>query len=184
MESNSVLMSSIKADGVDRRQFLIGTTAIAAMAISGMAVIHTQEAWGLETTALKPDTMRTLVKMARDIFPHDRVPDKFYAIAIKGYDEKAVVDSALKDLVESTVAQLDDLAQEHFKSSYAAVFAERDRVELLHRIERGPFFKQLRGDLVVSLYNQKAVWPIFGYEGESASQGGYLNRGFNDITWL
>jgi hypothetical protein len=28
------------------------------------------------------------------------------------------------------------------------------------------------------------VWPAFGYEGESASKGGYISRGFDDITWL
>ena len=28
------------------------------------------------------------------------------------------------------------------------------------------------------------VWPIFGYQGESFSQGGYIERGFDDIDWL
>ena len=38
--------------------------------------------------------------------------------------------------------------------------------------------------LVTDLYNQKEIWPIFGYEGESFSQGGYIYRGFDDIDWL
>jgi hypothetical protein len=42
----------------------------------------------------------------------------------------------------------------------------------------------VQGDLVVGLYNNQEVWPKFGYEGESASKGGYMNRGFNDIDWL
>ena len=46
------------------------------------------------------------------------------------------------------------------------------------------FFQTVRGGLVTGLYNQKAVWPIFGYEGESFSKGGYIDRGFNDISWL
>jgi len=25
---------------------------------------------------------------------------------------------------------------------------------------------------------------MFGYEGESASKGGYIHRGFDDIAWL
>ena len=37
---------------------------------------------------------------------------------------------------------------------------------------------------IVSLYNQKEVWPRFGYEGSSAEHGGYINRGFADIDWL
>ncbi|TIM17407.1 MAG: gluconate 2-dehydrogenase subunit 3 family protein, partial [Mesorhizobium sp.] len=50
--------------------------------------------------------------------------------------------------------------------------------------EATPFFQAIRGGLVVSLYNQKEVWPIFGYEGESYSKGGYIARGFDDIEWL
>ena len=50
--------------------------------------------------------------------------------------------------------------------------------------EETAFFQQLRGDLVVSLYNQKEVWPKFGYEGSSYEHGGYIERGFNDLDWL
>ncbi len=42
----------------------------------------------------------------------------------------------------------------------------------------------MKGDLVTGLYDNKAVWPLFGYEGSSWEKGGYLNRGFNDIDWL
>ena len=45
-------------------------------------------------------------------------------------------------------------------------------------------FETIRSGLVTSLYNQKEIWPIFGYEGESFSKGGYIRRGFDDITWL
>lgn len=173
-----------RPDDLGRRHFLLSVSAIAAMAVSGNALIHTSEAWGLEATGLKPETMRTLVKMARDIFPHDKIADKFYALAVKTYDEKAAKDAKLKSLIESGVAELDGFAREKYKTVYAGVGWERDRVNLLRRIQTGGLFKKLRGDLVVSLYNQKEVWPTFGYEGESASKGGYVNRGFSDITWL
>ena len=55
---------------------------------------------------------------------------------------------------------------------------------LLRAIEDGGFFQTIRGGLVVGLYNQKDVWPVFGYEGSSAEHGGYLERGFDDIAWL
>ena len=61
---------------------------------------------------------------------------------------------------------------------------EIDRVALLRQIESGGFFQAIRGGLVVGLYNQKEVWPVFGYEGESFSKGGYIERGFDDIAWL
>ena len=33
--------------------------------------------------------MKTLILVARDIYPHDKVPDRFYAVAMKSYDDKA-----------------------------------------------------------------------------------------------
>ncbi len=42
----------------------------------------------------------------------------------------------------------------------------------------------MRANLIVGLYNQKELWPIFGYEGASFDKGGYLERGFDDIDWL
>jgi len=51
-------------------------------------------------------------------------------------------------------------------------------------MEKNPFFQRVRGALVGGLYGNPDVWPLFGYEGESASKGGYINRGFDDIDWL
>ena len=147
-------------------------------------MIHTTEAWGLETKAIKPEQMRTLIKMARDIFPHDRIADKFYAIACKSYDEKSATDAKMKAMVDAGLKRFDDAARAAHKVAYAEVGWEAQRVALLKKNTDSALFKKMRGDLVVSLYNQKDVWPLFGYEGESASKGGYIARGFNDINWL
>jgi len=173
-----------KAPLLGRRDFLKGTTAVAAMVVSGGAVFHTTEAWAYEPKTLSADTFRSLVKTGRDIFPHDKVADQFYAIAMKVYDEKAAIDAKMKSLIERGIADLNRIARERHGVAYAAVGWERDRANILRAVQAGPFFKKIRGDMVVSLYNQKAVWPIFGYEGESASKGGYIARGFNDINWL
>ena len=176
-------MEQHRADALDRRQFLAGAST-AALIISGAAVVHMDEAWGLEVKNLKPETMRTLIKTARDIYPHDRLSDRFYAVAMKGYDAKAGTDPKTKSMVEQGVAQLDALARKQHGVPYVEVGWEADRVALLRQMEREPFFQDVRGGLVVSLYNQKEVWPIFGYEGESASKGGYIKHGFDDIAWL
>ena len=60
----------------------------------------------------------------------------------------------------------------------------RQHVALLRTIDSGPFFQKVRGDLVTGIYNNPEVWPLFGYEGESYSKGGYIERGFDDIEWL
>ena len=68
--------------------------------------------------------------------------------------------------------------------NYLSIGWEADRVAILRSMEDSPFFQKIRGGLVTGLYNQKELWPIFGYEGESYSKGGYINRGFDDISWL
>jgi hypothetical protein len=152
--------------------------------ISGKAIINPTEAWGYEVKALKPETMRSLVRMARDIYPHDGLDDRFYALAVKVHDEKAESDAELKGLIEDGMAKLNTLAKSKNGVDYADVTGEGDRVAVLRDMETDPFFQKVRSGLVTGLYNNKEVWPVFGYEGESASKGGYINRGFNDLEWL
>ncbi len=61
---------------------------------------------------------------------------------------------------------------------------ELDRVSILRDLQSTPFFQKVRGDLITGLYNNKEVWPKFGYEGSSVEYGGYIDRGFDDIDWL
>jgi hypothetical protein len=169
--------------GVDRRGFLKAGAA-AAIAVSGTVLINRNEAWGLETKALSPQTMRTLIVMARDIYPHDRLADRYYAIAVKGWDDKAAGDGATKTMVETNIIMIDGLAKAQHGVGYADVAWEVDRVAVLRQVSEGAFFQAVRSDLISSLYNQHDIWPLFGYEGESASKGGYIHRGFNDLDWL
>jgi hypothetical protein len=169
---------------VSRRVFLRGSaTAVPAAAVAA-AGVGPEAAWAQEAKNLKPHTMATLVLMARDTYPHDRLADVFYVQAVAGYDAKAGQDAAFQKMVEEGVAQLDAAAQKNHKSPYLVVAWETDRVALLHGVEHGALFQKMRGDLLVSLYNNKAIWAKFGYEGASADKGGYINRGFNDIDWL
>jgi hypothetical protein len=166
--------------GLSRRQLLSRATAAGASFVVGSGFLAANNAaWAMETTALKPETFATLVQMARDIYPHDKVGDEFYVVAVKGYDSADAAEG-----IEAGVAALDAAAQGKGFSSYLDTSWERDRVDILRGIEDSAFFQQIRGGLVTGLYNQKAVWPIFGYEGASFEEGGYIDRGFNDINWL
>ena len=166
--------------GVSRRSFVTS----AALIVTATAVIHPVEAWGLEAKGLPPAALQTLIQASRDIYPHDRLADRFYALAVKDFDVKAVADPKVKALFEEGVAKLDAAARAAHGVPYVQVGLEEERVALLKRIETTPFFKSLRSGLVTGLYNQKEIWPLFGYEGSSADKGGYIERGFNDLTWL
>ena len=168
-----------------RRIFLQGAaTAVPVVAVAASAGIGIEDAWANEATTLTPATMKTLVKVARDIYPHDFLVDSYYITAIKPWDGKAAKDPAVKAMIENGVQRLDQDAKDRHKAAYVEIPWETDRVALLQGIEQTEFFKSMRSDLVVSLYNQEALWPKFGYEGSSAEHGGYINRGFADFDWL
>ena len=168
-----------------RRVFLKGAaTAVPVVAVATSVAVSIEDAWADGASTLSPATMKTLLKVARDIYPHDVLGDSYYITAIKPWDGKAAKDPATKTLINDGVARLDQEANDRHKVPYLQVQWEADRVALLQRIEQTAFFQKVRGDLVVSLYNQKELWPKFGYEGSSAEHGGYIARGFADIDWL
>lgn len=168
-----------KREAVSRRDFLAGSgkTALgAAMVVGAGTLVVPSAGWGMEVQALKPETMATLIQMARDIYPHDQVHDKYYAKAMKAHDT-----DDKKGMIEEGVAALDAAAGD---GGYLGTGWEANRVDLLKGVEDSEFFQAVRGSLVVGLYNQKAIWPLFGYEGASADKGGYIERGFDDIDWI
>lgn len=163
-----------------RRDLLKQSVALGAIVVVGTGFIAAPNAaWAISVQHILEHEMATLLQMARDIYPHDGVGDEYYAIAVKGYDS-----ADKKEMVAAGVAKLDATAKASGFPSYVETKWEVNRVTLLRKIESDGFFQTVRGGLVTGLYNQKAVWPIFGYEGESFSKGGYIDRGFNDINWL
>lgn len=170
-----------------RRAFLKGSGMAAAgvTALSaGSLMLSARDALAAEFTHLGPEVGKTLLVMARDIFPHDKISDRYYMMAIEPYDAAAAKDPALTKLVGDGVAQLDALARAQFNKPYAEVDAEIQRVSLLYAIEQGAFFQKIKGGMVTGFYNNKAVWPLLGEEGSSWEKGGYIDRGFDDIDWL
>ena len=172
-----------KREKVSRRTFLATSGAVTFAVGAGM-VACPQGAWAVSVKNLKPETMQTLIQMARDIYPHDRLADKYYAGAVAGYDDQAGEDKELLHLLEDGVTTLDTMAASQHGGRYVAVGWESDRVALLEQIQDGPFFQKIRGGLVTGIYGNPEVWPLFGYEGPSADKGGYIDRGFDDIDWL
>ena len=123
------------------------------------------------------------MKVARDIYPHDFLGDSYYITAIKPWDGKAAKDPATKSLINDGVTRSIRRPTTATRFPTPRCVGNRTR-RAAAAIEQTAFFQKVRGDLVVSLYNQKELWPKFGYEGSSAEHGGYIKRGFADIDWL
>ena len=164
-----------------RRTFLGSATG--TVMIAGLAATARAGAPVLKTVA-STDAAATLVAMARDIYPHDRIPDLYYATAIEIIDRQLIAAGDTSGLLEKGVASLDAAAKHQFDRRYVDIVEEGDRVKVLGAIEGTPFFAKIRAGMVTGFYNQKEVWTLLGYEGSSFEHGGYLERGFNDLDWL
>ena len=101
--------------------------------------------------------MQTLVQMARDIYPHDRLADRFYAVAVKDYDEKAATDAGTQGTCRGRRRRArHGWPGEAHGMRYVDVGWEAERVALLREdAKRTPFFQKVRGNLVTGLYNQQ-----------------------------
>ena len=162
---------------LDRREFLQKTGILTGVLAAGspLALLAPSRAWAVDLTSLTSAEGATLLAVARTIAPHDKLEDAAYAFVIRALDTAAAKDEMLRKQLKDGVASL------------GAGFAhapESSRVEALRKIESTAFFQNLRVQTLQVLYSTPLAYAYFGYEGESFSKGGYLQRGFNDLRWL
>jgi len=161
-----------------RRAFLAATSAAGAVVVvaGGNLVIGGNGAWAMSTKALTGDEAAMLVRMARATYPHAMLDDAIYGKVIYGLDEKASANAELLHTLQEGAATL--------KEKKFDTLDEAGQVAVLKEIESSKPFQTVRGECVVGIYNNPDVWKVLGYEGPSAELGGYINRGFSDISWL
>ncbi|SFT69949.1 gluconate 2-dehydrogenase subunit 3 family protein [Halomonas saccharevitans] len=171
------MTSSPKAMPLSRRRFLSLTGQGALVAGAALGAGGLWPRWALA----EPDLAAGLLRMGRDIYPHDAIPDTYYLTPLEPLLENH------RALIADGLAELNRRARDAHGKDYGDIGEEADRAALLREIEDGDFFQTVRGTLVVGLYDNPALWEShFGYEGSSWQQGGYLHRGFDDlkIDWL
>ncbi len=94
---------------LSRRRLLSsgGASLVAMTVMPGGVIVGTDSAWAATAQALQPETFATLVQMARDIYPHDRIADHFYAKVVESFDQAAAGSEDDKLVFEQGVAGLD-----------------------------------------------------------------------------
>src|SRR5262245_29783156 len=98
----------MKANTPNRRDFLCSTGfVVAGLATSGSIIFAPDYSWALSTTAIDAHTAQTLLVMTRQLFPHDRLGDQYYAAVVDAVDKQAASDAALRKLLADGVARLD-----------------------------------------------------------------------------
>ena len=166
---------------LDRREFLRSaakTAAGVAMVAGVPTIIAGNGAWAMTLSRMSAGEAEALLRMTRLIFPHDSLGDVYYATVVEELDGKAAKDPALAETIKLGIAELDQAMGVPWLR-----LSEGAQLEMLQKIEPGPFFQGVKGHTVVALYNNKLLWPQFGYQGSSFEHGGYLLRGFQDAGW-
>jgi hypothetical protein len=153
-----------------------GSLWLSSIAISALAPELT---WALELKNLSSAHGASLLALTRHIYPHATLDDAVYAFVVKDLDAAAADDPALATLLSTGIETLNSAAGGAWRELDPAA-----RLEIVESIATTPFFEKVRATAVVSLYNNELAFAHFGYEGSSFEHGGYLERGFNDLTWL
>lgn len=156
---------------INRRLFLLGS-AYATFLANNLGA----RSWAAITVGEDTNRKQLLVRLVRTLYPHDQIADGPYLRT-----SEAIVSAANQSIGQALMFArgLDALDATGF-----ATMDEAAAVAHLKSIEGSEFFGFVRSKAVVALYNDPEVWKILGYEGPSYDQGGYLNRGFNDLDWL
>ncbi|HTJ09093.1 MAG TPA: hypothetical protein VL393_05335 [Candidatus Binataceae bacterium] len=167
---------------IKRREFLHKSAIVVAgvsAAATGVTAAGLAAEWTARLKTLTAHEGETLLKMARQIFPHDRLDDSYYMKVVEDLDIEASRKPVTGKMLRAGVANLDLSAKGKFAARPAA-----EQVSALEKIQRTPFFEKVRSAEMVALYNNPDVWKVFGYQGASYPFGGYLHHGFNDLNWL
>jgi hypothetical protein len=165
------------------RRRLLSSAAFAALAAGAAA--HPLGRAALAETSPVTEQKPTLLRIARDTYPHEALlDDKPYETVVDSLLAEAHGDAKVAAIVADGLAELQKHAQATFNCSYVDVKDADEREALLRTIQMSELFQKLRGALLMGIYNNKALWPQFGYDGSSWEEGGFINRGFDKIDWF
>ena len=166
---------------LNRRDLLRGAAMLAGTIAAGsvLAGIAPSRAWALELNRLSAHEGTTLIAFGKTLYPHKTLDTAVYALLAKDLDAKAAATPAVAAQLTAGTAALDAAAGGNFATASAA-----NQLRAAKSLEGTPFFKLVRGECITSLYNNEMAFAHFGYQGSSWQKGGYIRRGFDDLTWL
>lgn len=165
---------------VGRRGFLKTSAMLTGVLLAQGAIglLAPSLAWALEVRNISQHEADTVLGLAKVLYPHEGLEDAVYALVAKDLDDSAMSPDG-RQLVANGVQALDGRAG---GSWLTASLAQRQAV--VEALIADPFVQKVRATCITTVYNNDMAFAHFGYEGEAFSKGGYLHRGFNDLTWL
>ncbi len=133
----------------------------------------------LNATELTGEAQKILERIIRVAFPHAKFPDSAYHRMVDRVVAEADSSTWFRVVLTQGLLTLDAQSEKHFTD-----LPDDRALAVLRRIADLEFFGFIRRTTVLSMYDDPDVWEVLGYQGESFSKGGYLERGFDDLDWL
>ncbi|MFM0513352.1 tat (twin-arginine translocation) pathway signal sequence [Paraburkholderia sp. RL17-373-BIF-A] len=163
-----------------RRELLRGTGVLmGTLAFSSvLSTLAPSRTWALELQGLDTHQGEVILAFTRQLYPHPTLDNAVYALVVKDLDAKAKADPAVRQQLADGVKQLDAQAGSDWLKRTPS-----DQAKDVASLAGTPFFNTIRSTAVVSLYANTMAYAHFGY-GASEGDGGYLNKGFNSLSWL
>lgn len=165
-----------------RRRF-VGSIALAALGSSAGALLSGCATDGVAltppVTALSPSESQTLLGVTRALFPHPTISDQPYLDTVSALDKAAGASSGTLELLQGAVSGLNAAAGGSWLDASVS-----QKVSVLESQQGEPYFGLVLNTAIDTIYRNPEVWALVGYEGSSLEKGGYLTRGFDDISWL
>lgn len=166
--------------GFNRRMFLkssamVGITTAALLGGVGSAF----------ASNINDEQKATLLQMVQDIYPHpDRLTIDHYQAVVDALLAEAGNNQDKADGLIEGLAKIEASSIDLHGVKYIEIQEQDAREGLLRQFQNEGFFQGIRWTAYFAIYNNKDVWPLLGYEGSSVEHGGYIDRGFSDITFV
>ncbi|WP_275270609.1 twin-arginine translocation signal domain-containing protein [Limnobacter sp. P1] len=164
-----------------RRSFLKGSAVLIGTIASSnvLFALAPSPVWAVELKKLSKNQGTALMQMGRVLYPHDKLSDAVYALLAKDLDAEAANNPDLADQLVQGLKKLDQQAGGSFIAA-----SDTKKLEAVTALQGTPFFNTVRSKCVTSLYDNDMAFAAFGYPGGSWEKGGYITRGFQDLSWL
>lgn len=128
-----------------------------------------------DTPVAENADLSVLAEMIATLFPGPGIEDRHFLNAARQVQSVAAAMGSTA-LISSGIGEL--------RASGWENLSRAQRTDRLESIEASGFFQFVRFNASAALYGNSEVGLLYGYEGESFSKGGYVNRGVNDLAWL
>ena len=163
-----------------RRDFLRSSSRLTGVLVahSALGLLAPTLSWALELKHLAQTEADGVLMLAKTLYPHKDLPDAVYALVVKDIDDYAT-DGTARSFVQAGIKSLNAQVGGEFMRA-----SDEQRRQAVTRLIDSPFVQKVRGICITTLYNNEMAFAHFGYEGEAFSKGGYLLRGFSDLSWL